>query len=153
MNRFGIFTVALAVIAIVCLPLLGGCSFLDKQADKQLGPACTEQARFARAGMLTDMLDKRYGEEFPAAVSRLRDKVKIMGMALIAGDGLDAAGDSYKADFVSLAGLVLAKRGIKTALGGYSDAVDRLKTLPELVADINEIEARVRIACATETGG
>lgn len=140
----------IAMFAFAAIAMVSACSLMDSQADKRLGIACTDQVRFARAGMLTDMLDKHYGDEFPAHVERLRQKTKLMLLALHAGAGVDAAGDSYKADFVSFAAAILVKRGIKVALGGYADAIDKLKVLPELVADVNEIEAKVDIACAHE---
>jgi hypothetical protein len=135
-------------LAVLALLAVAACSFLDGQADKRLGTACTDEIRVARAAMLTDMLDGHYGAEFGTRIERLKQKVMLMHRAVAAGDGIDAAGDSYKADFVGFAGSLLAKRGLSVAIGGYDEAVERLKKLPELVADINEIEAKVRIACA-----
>ncbi len=136
------------VFAIAAMTLMSACAFMGSQADKRLGFACTDQVRFERASLLTDMLETHYGDELPAKIERLRNKTQLMFTAMTAGDGMDAAGDSYKADFVTFSVALLSKRGLKIAVGGYSDAFEHLKKLPELVADINEIEARVRIDCA-----
>ena len=137
-----------AITAVIGVVLLSACSMLGKAADKELGVACTDQIRYVRDSLLTDMLAKHYGEEFPALIGQLRAKNALMLQAVAAGAGVDAAGDSYRAQFVVFAGALLAKRGINVALGGYKESVERLKVLPELIADINEIEARVQIACA-----
>ena len=37
--------------------LIAGCSVLGNQADKRLGEACTDEVRYVRAQLFTDMLD------------------------------------------------------------------------------------------------
>ncbi len=142
--------IKITLFAFAAMLLISGCSLLGDQADKRLGEACTDEVRYVRAQLFTDMLEKHFGREFPDAVVRLQHKSKLIMLAVASKDekAMDAAGDSYKADFVRLAGEVLLKRGIEVSVFGFDEAVEHLKKLPVLVADINEIEATVRITCA-----
>lgn len=153
MVREKLRTLCIPFVAIAMIGLLSACTVIDKAADKHIGAACTDQVRYDRSVLFTDVLEKHYGDDFPEQVERLRAKSQLMLSALEAGDGMDAAGDSYKADFVTLAAKVLLKRGVEVRLGGFDEATERLKQLPHLVADINEVEARVLIACAKQPPG
>lgn len=153
MTRHSIRTLCLSVAAFAMIGLLSACAVIDKVADKRIGPACTDQVRYDRSTLFTDVLEKHYGQEFPAQIEQLRHKTELMHRSLVAGASLDAAGDSYKGDFVVLAGKILLKRGDEVKLGGFDEAADRLKKLPHLVADINEVEALVLIACAQSSPG
>lgn len=143
----------LPLMAVVAMIAISGCALVDKAANKHIGSACTDQVRYDRSILFTDMLEKHYGEDFPNQIERLRIKSQLMLSALEAGDGLDAAGDSYKADFVTLAAKVLLKSGIEVRLGGFNEAAEKLKELPHLIADINEVEARIQISCAKKPPG
>lgn len=153
MTRLSIRRLIMPCMAIAVIGLLSACAVLDNVADKRIGEACTDQVRYDRAVLFTDVLEKHYGAEFPIQVERLRLKTDLMDRALSAGAGLDAAGDSYKGDFVVLAGKILLKRGIEVKLGGFDEATEKLKRLPHLAADINEVEALVQISCAKPPGG
>lgn len=153
MARLSIRRLCTTAAAFGLIGLLSACAVLDNVADKRIGTACSDQVRYDRAVLFTDMLDKHYGIEFPVQVERLRVKSDLMNRALAAGAGLDAAGDSYKGDFVVLAGKILLKRGIEVKLGGFDEATEKLKRIPYLAADINEVEALVEIACAKPPGG
>lgn len=146
--RAGAVPLALVLAALLTSASLGGCSLGDAVADRHLGADCDDAARVARAALLTDMLEAYYGAEFPERIAALRRGVELLHQAADAGAGIDAAGDSYSARFVGFAARLLAKRGIDVALGGYDEAVEKLKLLPELVADINAIQATVEIRCA-----
>ena len=134
-----------SLFMIFGLLAIGGCSFLGDQADIRLGEACTPEVRVERAQLLYDLLSDRYGQEVTAD---LAEPLAVMYASLESGASLDPAGDAYKLQFVGVAVDVLERQGIKTALKGYSEAVEVLRGLPELAAGINLIEARVGIACA-----
>ena len=148
MVRMKFFRSCLAVGLLGLMVMVSGCSALDSQADQRLGEACTDEVRLLRASLLMDMIDKHYGTELPDRVADLRAKTDLMLAAVDAGAGVDAAGDSYKAAFVQFAAALFLTRGKDIALDGFEEAVESLRKLPELIADVNEIEARVQIACA-----
>lgn len=153
MTRLSIRRLLMPVFAVALIGLLSACAVMDKVADNRLGPDCTEQVRYDRSALFTDVLEKHYGQEFPAQIKRLREKTDLMHRSLVAGVDMDAAGDSYKGDFVVLAGKILLKRGIKVKLGGFDEAAERILKLPHISADINEVEALVLIACGPSPGG
>ncbi|PCI31226.1 hypothetical protein COB52_00055 [Candidatus Kaiserbacteria bacterium] len=138
----------LKVALVAGLGLLGACSFLGDKADDHLGVVCNDDARIFRADQLNTMLATHFGED---RILRLAEDVELMQASADAGTDLNAAGDAYRADFIKFAIVLLAEQGIKVALSDYDEAVDRLKDLPELISDINRIEAKVAIQCSGVT--
>lgn len=141
MKRFAFF------LFLVPLMFLGACSFLGDQADKRLGEACTDEVRVVRATLFYDLLESRHGAEITQA---LVEPLEVMHESLAAGVSLDPAGDAYRSAFVTVAFDILKKEGKEVAIGGFDEAVDKLRRLPSLVAGFNVIEARIDIACAAE---
>ncbi|WP_421780744.1 hypothetical protein [Kiloniella litopenaei] len=147
MGKFFSKVFCVSGLLIVALVTLGGCSFLGKQADERLGEACSPEVRLERAQLFYDLLQDRYGSE---VTKDLVKPLSLMRDSLTAGASLDPAGDAYKLQFVGVAIEVLEAKGIKTALKGFSEAVEVLRGLPELAAGVNLIEAQVGISCAKQ---
>ncbi|WP_299378480.1 hypothetical protein [uncultured Kiloniella sp.] len=124
---------------------LGGCGFLGDQADKRLGEACTDDVRVVRATLFYDLLENRHGAEITQA---LVEPLAVMHESLAAEVSLDPAGDAYRLAFVEVAFDILKKEGKEVVLGGFDEAVTKLRQLPSLASGFNVIEARVGIACA-----
>lgn len=138
---------SLSLVVGLGLGLLGGCStMLDAQADVRLGVDCTPTVRVERARLLVEMLDHHYPGR--RTIAELQADLDLMQQALAAGAPLDPAGDAYKLSFVDAALEILIEAGIRVSIGGYDEALARLRGLPRLAGDINRIEARVGILCA-----
>lgn len=132
------------ILACVFLLSVTACTFVGGQADKRLGDPCNADTRVMRAVLFERLMTERYGN----IADPLAKPLSAMQEAKQAGASLDPSGDAYRFAFIQVAVKILADAGKDVALGGFAEAIEKLRGLPELAVEINLIESRIATECA-----